>query len=153
MRRALTADEVNRFLVASPEECRLLFEMALATGLRANELRCLHVRHVDAEFNGLRLEAGWTKGRKAVFQPLHPVLIKKLVDYSIGKEPTDPLLNVPRNTAGLVYKALAAAGIPKTTAEGKVDFHALRTAYTTFVFESFMFFLGSLADTARRSML
>ena len=35
-----------------------------------------------------------------------------------------------------VYKDLAAAGIPKVTAEGKIDFHALRTAYTTFVFEA-----------------
>lgn len=135
-RRALTAEEVNRILAAAPLDRRILFEIALASGLRAGELRSLRVSHLDPVAGGLRLEAAWTKGRKAVFQPLHPALVQKLVAYSSGKEPSAPLLKVPKATSKLLYKYLAAAGIPEVTDEGKVDFHALRTAYTTFVFEA-----------------
>jgi integrase len=135
-RRALTADEVNRFLAAARPERRLLFEIALATGLRANELRSLCVKHLDANANGLRLESGWTKGRKATFQPLHPTFVGKLVESTKNLDASAPLLFVPKMTAKVVYRTLEVAGIPKVTAEGKVDFHALRTAYTTFVFEA-----------------
>ncbi len=33
-------------------------------------------------------------------------------------------------------RTVRAAGIPKTTPAGKVDFHALRVAYTTFIWET-----------------
>lgn len=135
-RRALTAEEVNRVLAAAPLDRRILFEVALASGLRAGELRSLRVSHLDAVAGGLRLEAAWTKGRKAVFQPLHPALVQKLAAYSSSKATSAPLLKVPKATSKLLYKYLALAGIPKVTAEGHVDFHALRTAYTTFVFEA-----------------
>jgi integrase len=50
--------------------------------------------------------------------------------------PAEPLLYVPTHPGREMEKDLKDAGIEKTTAEGKVDFHAYRTAYTTFVVES-----------------
>ena len=43
---------------------------------------------------------------------------------------------VPSHTARDLDKDLKAAGIPKTTADGKLDFHACRLAYINFVLES-----------------
>jgi len=50
--------------------------------------------------------------------------------------PPDPLIYVPSNTSRDLDKDLDEAKIPKWTPEGKVDFHACRVAYTTFVFEA-----------------
>ena len=136
IRRAPTPDEIRSILdVANPEH-RLLYEMALASGLRANELRSLRVQHLDVANNGLKLEAGWTKGRKATFQPLHPALIAKLAHVAMEKNSTDPILRVPKGTAALLYADLKKAGVPRMTADGKLDFHALRTGFTTLVFEA-----------------
>lgn len=49
-----------------------------------------------------------------------------------GKE---ALLSVPSHPARELDKDLAAAGIPKRTEAGKVNFHACQVAYTTFVIE------------------
>ena len=43
--------------------------------------------------------------------------------------PATPLLYVPRDLAPTLDKDLRAAGIPKYTKAGKLDFHALRVTY------------------------
>ncbi len=53
-----------------------------------------------------------------------------------GKKNSDPLLYVPSHTARDFDKDLKRAGIEKKTNEGKLDFHACRVAYTTFVVEA-----------------
>ena len=50
--------------------------------------------------------------------------------------PDDSLLYVPSDPARSLDRALKAAGIPKTTSAGKVDFHACRVAYITMLFEN-----------------
>jgi hypothetical protein len=50
--------------------------------------------------------------------------------------PANPLLYVPQNSATMLKKDLEAAGIPSMTPKGKLDFHALRTAYINFVLDS-----------------
>ncbi len=50
--------------------------------------------------------------------------------------PVNPLLYVPQNSATMLKKDLEAAGIPSMTPKGKLDFHALRTAYINFVLDS-----------------
>ena len=50
--------------------------------------------------------------------------------------PDNPLLYVPSHTARDLDKDLKTAGIPKLTADGKLDFHACRLAYINFVLES-----------------
>jgi len=71
VRRSLTAEEVRRLLNACPiPQRRLLYEVALASGLRAGELAKLTANHLDIGHNSIRLDAGWTKNRKGGFQPI-----------------------------------------------------------------------------------
>jgi integrase len=113
----------------------------------------LTVDHLEVANCGLRLDAAWTKGRREDFQPLPKRLVESLtqfIDAGIAKQqynrfydgrtasqwtelPEQPLLYVPTQAARTLDTDLKAAGIPKATKEGKVDFHACRTAYVTHV--------------------
>ena len=135
LRRAPTPAEIHALLEVACPDRRLLYKLALASGLRANELRSLRVHHLDVINNGLKLEAAWTKGRKATLQPIHPALVAELAERSTGKTAADPLFYVPRDSARMLYRDLKKAGIPRLTAEGKFDFHALRTGFTTLAIE------------------
>jgi len=159
-RRAMTADEIHKLLNSSAPHRRLLYEVAFCTGLRANELRQLTPAHVDATLGGLRLEATWTKARKPGFQPLPKELVARLQESAKAGTakaryanvawkgqrksgtlpqftfPADPLLYVPSHPARDLEKDLIAAGMTKWGPDGKVDFHAARVAYTTFIFEA-----------------
>ena len=153
-RRALTHDEIHRLLRAAPEIRQVLYEVAMCSGLRANELRPLTAEHLDARRRGIYLDAAWTKNRKPGFQPLSQALMMRLRDLvasgavlrqyksayrrggAMGSIPKDPLLYVPTHPAKALDTDLSAAGIRKFTPEGKIDFHALRVTFTTLVLES-----------------
>ncbi len=136
-RRPLTTEEIAKLLAASPPDRRLLYELALASGLRAKELRNLTVAHLNVERNGLFLEAAWTKNRRAGFQPLPADLVGRLAEAAKEKAPGDPLLWVPVHTHRYIYADLAAAGVAKRLPGlGKVDFHALRVTFATLLMES-----------------
>ncbi len=110
---------------------------AICSGLRANELRSLRYRHLDPVRGGLCLEASWTKNRKPRFQPLRSGLLKRLIEAGAGRQPEDELFFVPTQPAREFYRDLDRAGIARNVPGlGKVDFHALRTAYTTLLVES-----------------
>ena len=148
--RALTIDEIRRLLEVAPEHLKLLYIIAMTTGLRAGELRSLARKHLDANNNGLWLEAGWTKSRKATFQPLPKQLVERLACFcgsgivpALYQRyfrkftcPNDALLYVPSRPARTLDKDLITAGIPKYTEEGKIAFHALRTSFVTLAFEA-----------------
>ncbi|HUU94466.1 MAG TPA: hypothetical protein VM487_01905, partial [Phycisphaerae bacterium] len=57
------------------------YEVALTTGLRANELRSLTVDDLDAEGCGLHLHAEWTKNRRPGFQALPAALVTRLKEF------------------------------------------------------------------------
>jgi integrase len=135
-RRAMTREEIQRLLAVATEERRILYETAFCTGLRANELRQITAAHLDRTLGGLRLDAAWTKNRKAGLQPLPGPLFDRLVELAKGKAPGEALLYVPSHPARELDKDLTKAGIPKRTADGKLDFHACRVAYTTLVIEA-----------------
>ncbi len=151
-RRAMTGEEIRRLLESSPPHRRLLYETAFVSGLRAGELRALEVQHLDVRRGGVHLDARWTKNRKPGFQPLPRALVTRLGEFaakgeakrfyakahrrSDGKPPEEPILYVPSHPARSMDEDLKAAGIPKWTPEGKVDFHAARSAYVTAVVES-----------------
>ena len=153
-RRALTQDEVKALLNAAPENHRLVYEVALCSGLRANELRCLAVDDLDATGGGLRLQAEWTKNRKPGFQPLPAALVKRLQAFvSTGaakrsyaasmkrkdatlQVPENPLLSVPSHCARDFDSDCKAAKIKKNAPGGKVDFHSLRVTFISRVLES-----------------
>ena len=149
-RRALTAKEIHNLMEVAPDWRRLLYAVALCTGLRVLELRSLTLNHLDVEKCGLRLEAAWTKNRKPGFQPLPKRLVQHLVEFSKTEfisemyhkhyrkavPPDNALLYVPSHPAREMDKDLKAVGIAKETCDGKLDFHALRTGYITLAFEA-----------------
>jgi integrase len=153
-RRAMTPEDIKQLLAVCVPHRRLLLETAFMSGLRANELRNLSLKHLDMERCGVHLEAEWTKNRKSGFQPLARTLVQRLHDFATSGEPgrlygkrykragtkltapTKPLLYVPTHTARDLDIDLEAAGIPKQTPAGKLDFHACRLAYINFVLDS-----------------
>jgi len=136
LRRPLTPSELRALLDGCAEERRLLYELAICTGLRAGELAALRTRHFDRDRGGLRLEGAWTKNRKPGFQPLPGWLTQKLSGYLAGRSLDDAVVCVPSHPARELDKDLRTAGIQKTTPEGKIDFHAFRSVYVTLVIEA-----------------
>ncbi|MHC4661133.1 MAG: tyrosine-type recombinase/integrase, partial [Planctomycetota bacterium] len=153
-RRSMTIEEIRKVLKVAPKHRRLLYEVAFCSGLRRKELRSLTPDDIDTANSCLILRSEWTKNRKTGYQPLPADLIRRLIDYSNGGEalklyekfytrqksrkriPKNPLLYVPSHTARDLDKDLAAAGVPKWKPGGKIDFHACRVAYISFVVET-----------------
>jgi integrase len=147
-RRALTLDEIHRLLVYCAPSHRLLYETALVTGLRANELRQLSLEHLDIDGGRLQLDAAWTKNRQGGWQPLPSALLEQLYTAGRSGEPVDayrrvrstiplpvqPLLFVPRNTSVMLATDCRRANIALQTSEGCVDFHAFRTTSINLLF-------------------
>ena len=151
MRRAMARKEIVALFEVAPIERKLLYAVAFTTGLRAGELRMLTEKHIDVENKGLVLNAEWTKNRKPGFQPLPVSLIGSLKEFArqnvavrlyekyyddLDEIPENPLLYVPSHPAREMDKDLKLARIPKTTANGKVDFHACRVAFITYILEA-----------------
>jgi integrase len=153
-RRAMTESEIALLLDVCGPHRRLLYETALLSGLRANELRSLSLDHLDSNRLGLNLDAEWTKNRKAGFQHLSGDLVARLrrfADEGVAEQlygkfykrrdatrraPPNPLLFVPLSLSRDFDKDLSAAGISKWTPDGKLDFHALRLTYINLVLDS-----------------
>ena len=153
IRRAMTEIEIVELFHVAPLERKLLYAVAFTTGLRAGELRSLTENHIDVENRRLILSAEWTKSRKPGFQPLPVSLLGNLQKFAKAKIagrlyekfysnfedielPENPLLYVPSHPAREMDKDLKLAGIPKTTSAGKVDFHACRVAFITYILEA-----------------
>ena len=149
-RRALTLEEIRRLLNVAPEHRRMLYQAAMLSGLRAGELQALTRDHLDTQLCGLNLDAAWTKNRRKGFQPLPERLVQRLAAYAdtgvvaqLYKRffPCFPdaeraLLYVPSHPARELDEDLEAAGIPKVTKDGKMDFAALRNSYVTLAAEA-----------------
>jgi len=149
-RRAMRPEEIKALLEVAPAYRRLLYEMAIMSGLRVTELRALTTNHVDLKQGGIWLEAEWTKNRQAGFQYLPAGLLERLMAfadsgvipklyqrfYKTFTCPVNALLYVPSHTAREMDIDLRKAGIPKVTPEGKLDFHACRTAFVTLASEA-----------------
>ena len=128
-RRALNDDEARR-LLACPR--KLLYLLAMHTGLRRGEINALHGGdfHLDAVNPYWAPPAAFVKNRKEQPRPLHPELVAELQKLkAAGKlKPEDtvfPERVPPMKTIRADFKA---AGIPLKDERGHVvDFHALRT--------------------------
>ena len=149
-RRILSQDEIRKLLAIADYPYQILYEVAICTGLRANELRSLTVDDLDEENSGLILHSKWTKNRKDGFQPIPKYLITKLkgfiasgvaikmyeLHYSPNsplKFPSNPLLHVPTHPVHQLNKYLEKANIPKHTKDGTLVFHSFRNNYITLV--------------------
>ena len=156
VRRAMTLEEFTALMAACAAHRRLLYEVAACSGLRENELRQLEPRHLDRKHCAIRIERRVDKGRQERRQPIPAALMERLEAFVAAGEakklyariyrnqgkraerkqpPVNPLLYVPANSATMLKKDLARAGVPVDTEEGRIDFHALRTAYINFLMD------------------
>lgn len=149
-RRALTLEEIRELLRVAPEYRRILYELAMLSGLRAGELASLTIDHLDVECRGLKLDAAWTKNRRKGFQPLPERLVKRLEAHAetgvvaqlyqrfFPRFPNAEraLVYVPSHPAREMDDDLQAAGIPKETKDGTMCFAALRNSYVTLAVEA-----------------
>ncbi len=155
-RRAMTLEEYHALLRHSPPHLRLLYEVAACSGLRENELRQLKIGDLDRINCTLRIDRMIDKGRLDRLQFIPAELAKRLAAAADSREaeklyeqiyrgqgkrpgnggpPMNPLLYVPASTTAMLKRGLAAAGIPSETKDGRLDFHALRTAYINFLLD------------------
>ena len=67
--------------------------------------------------------------------------------------PKGRLLYVPAHTAAVIYRDMKRAGVDKVTPLGKLDFHALRTAYINFVLRDSTLSPTDMQDMARHGSL
>ncbi len=149
--RAFTSEEIRRLLGVSPPHRRILYETAIKSGLRANELRNLKPKHLDLARGRINLDAEWTKARKDQYVHVDLELLARLREYGMSrtaerlygryytdprKRPVDPLLFVPKNTTRDLEPDLKAAGIEKYTEEGRAVFHSFRTTFATLLAET-----------------
>lgn len=156
VRRAMTVEEFERLLAGCAPHRRLLYEVAACSGLRENELRQLEPKDLDRRNCALRVDRMIDKGRLDRMQFIPAGLMERLAAFADSggakkryaaiyrtqgarsgrkKPPANPLLYVPANSATMLKRDLDAAGIPFETREGRLDFHALRTAYVNFLMD------------------
>ena len=144
-RRALTVDEVKKLLNAtsggkvrggmSGPNRRLMYLLALETGLRANELRSLTRASFDLNPDAptVRVAAGYAKRRREDTIPLRPALATELRAHVSTKLPAARAFTLSGNprTATLTFQHdIGAAGITYRDEDGRVvDFHALRHTF------------------------
>ena len=148
-RRALTPEEAGRLLAycedaprlagrtwsLTGEERRLLYLVALKTGLRANELRQLRRADVDVEAATLTVRAAVAKSRKSRRLPLPAELMEVLAPHCMRLHPGASLWRLPGSLHRQLLKPDAeACGIALVDAEGRhLDFHALRHTFATWL--------------------
>lgn len=134
-RRAMTREEIRRLLATASPDRRVLYQVALGSGLRAGELRALQPRHLSADRCEIDIEAEWDKGRRDWNHPVAGWLAARLAQAGTGKPTNASLLDMLARPTAHLYADLNAAGVPLKTDQGYLDFHALRTTYITLVTE------------------
>jgi len=148
VRRALSADEIERLLVAaanSPQTVYgltgaddrfVVYYLALGSGLRASEVASLTPEsfHLDSPTPNVAVAAGTSKRRRRDEQPLQPDVAAILRDY-LADKPTGRAVWPGRwseRAAEMFRVDLEAAGIPYVDDSGQVaDFHSQRHTYIT----------------------
>ena len=145
-RRIITEQELERLIHAAeagldyvPDRCvsrtvsgslrALIYSTAVATALRANELRTLTVGRLrlKEEPPGILVEARFAKNRRESFQIIGIELAMLLRRHVVGKAADEPVFGkLPHRLADMLRFDLAAAKIPYETDEGVFDFHSLR---------------------------
>jgi integrase len=143
-RRAATDKEIKRLLKSikgesyglSAEQRYYVYQTALNTGFRAKELSSL--LPPDFRLAGqqptIRVKATNTKNKKVANQPINPVFAQMLSGWiKTHPMPTERVWqgNWWQRAAEMLAVDLKAAKIEIETADGILDFHALRTTYIT----------------------
>ncbi len=156
-RRALTADELRRLILAAQnapewpsvktdphsrrhaqcltgEERGQVYAILAGTGLRVGELELLTVADVrlDTRVPHLDLSARITKNSEDATIPLRADLVDLLRRRMEGRPPDAPLYLIPVNFISRFNADCKRAGIPKRDERGRtVDIHSLRMTFGT----------------------
>jgi integrase len=144
-RRAMTKEEVDRFLTATasgeprivgrPDERVLIYQLLLGTGLRSTELSLLTPSQIDFERCRLRIEAAKTKNKKADTLPLRSDLVQSLkarIAATGIKAHERAFHHHQAQIRNAFYLDLKAAGIERKSSDGRsVDVHSLRKTFGT----------------------
>ena len=120
-RRALTDEELARLIEAAEKgplrlsmsgpERAVLYQLAVGTGFRANELRSLTSESfdLDADPPVVTIEAAYSKHRRKDVQPIRPDLADLLRPWLKGKPAEEPVFRLPDKVFKLMQADLAAA--------------------------------------------
>jgi integrase len=149
-RRALTLDEIQRLLTTTGNgaiyqgiegtERRMIYLLALTTGLRASEIKSLTRAGFDfsSEPAKVTVKAAYTKNGDDAVLPLRPDVAEELKSYLANKLPTADAFRMPKIThlAQMVRFDLDAAEIMHTTDLGIIDFHSLRHTFLSMLAKS-----------------
>ncbi|MES2438041.1 MAG: site-specific integrase [Verrucomicrobiota bacterium] len=131
-RRAITDEEIAAFLAVAPPERRVIYLIALHTGLRRNEIKLLEWQDVflDAASPFIKLRAVTTKNRKGDEVTIHPELQGELEKLRHARPPCSRVVEM---FSGLLpfKQDLAAAKIPFIERGLRFDFHAMRMTFNT----------------------
>jgi len=148
VRRAFTADELQRLIQATtekgktikgetwtftPDDRAILYTLAAFTGLRASELASLTKSSFDLEAKTITVEAGYSKRRRKDVLPLHGSLLERLRPWLDRKREGKVF---PGNwakhfmAAKILKRDLKRADIEYMDEHGRyADFHSLRHTF------------------------
>lgn len=133
-RRALTDDEIGKLLDAAPLRRRVVYALAVSTGLRRSEIwnhkrqDGLHRDAVDLERGTVSVRASTTKNARDAHLPIGAD-VSALVAQHLADDPAPFPFRPP--TVPTMRADLEAAGIDLDPARGVLDFHALRHTFAT----------------------
>ena len=119
-------------------ERRLLYMIAVETGLRRKELQSLTVGDFDLDERSVTVESRYAKNRKEAVLPLRKGTAGELCQYFEGKDRAEKAFPMSKHikTAKMIRQDLAAAGIEFGQVGGLVDFHGLRAAFGTMIHQA-----------------
>ncbi len=108
-------------------ERALCYKLACETGLRANEIRSLHVGCFDFNAGTVTVAGRHCKNRREAVLPLRSDTVNELRALFASKLPTARAFCVPEKAGSMLRADLIRAGIPYQDGAGRyADFHALR---------------------------
>ena len=121
-----TRTQPERFGMIGPARA-VLYQLAVETGLRANELRSLKKSSFDFDNGIVTVEANHTKNKKKAVLPIRKDTATMLEKFLSKQTLKSSAFKVPQKTANMLKEDLAAAQISYVDENGKyADFHSLR---------------------------
>jgi integrase len=116
-----------------------LYAFLAGTGLRINEVRRLKVAYLelDALVPVVRLSGATTKNGRDDTVPLRSDLVALLRLRVEGRQPTDPVFEIPADLIRRFHADCRRARIARRDGRGRqIDLHALRTTFGTMLARS-----------------
>lgn len=141
IRRALITEEIKKLLTAAltgePKEGltgldrKVLYTVAILTGLRASELGSLTDDSFNLTDKTVTVQAGHSKHRRTDVLPLHASLVVVMQNWLHLRTGRLWPGAWPIHAARMLRFDLKAAGVDFKTSEGVADFHSLRHTFVS----------------------